>query len=29
MKRALFNIAVRLLEAAARPPKPMPRIRWY
>ncbi len=29
MKRILVNVAVRVLEAASRPPRPMPRIRWY
>jgi hypothetical protein len=29
MKRILLTLAVRVLEAASRPPKPMPRIRWY
>jgi len=29
MKRALLKLAVRVVEAASKPPKPMPRIRWY
>jgi hypothetical protein len=29
MKRILRKLAVHVLGAASRPPKPMPRIRWY
>jgi hypothetical protein len=29
MKRILLEFAIRMLEAASRPPKPLPRVRWY
>jgi hypothetical protein len=29
MKRILLGLVARLLQAASKPPRPMPRIRWY
>lgn len=29
MKRILLGFAIRMLDAALRPPKPLPRIPWY